>query len=421
MEKVIIDGGVALNGNITVSGMKNAAVAVLFASVLVGDTCVIENLPDISDVDISLEILKSVGVKVERIDKNSVKLDSSEAMDIMPPEELAKKMRASYYLIGASLGRFGHSRIAYPGGCDFGVRPIDQHVKAFNALGADVVQESHIIEATARGGRLKGSSILFDCATVGGTMNAIMAAVLADGSTIIENAAKEPHIIDLANFLNICGANITNVGTDTIKIKGVEKLHGGTYELSPDMIEAGTYMVAAAATGGDITVENVIPKHLETISLKLREMGVEVYEDEFNSLVRVRGGNAMSGTDVQTRPYPGFPTDMHPQMAVLLCMANGESSLTDTVWDNRFRYVEELKRMGADITVENNTAYFRGNTVFTPARVRAVDLRAGAAMIVAGLAAKGQTEIEDFFYVERGYEGIIEKLRSVGAHIIKIN
>lgn len=421
MEKVIIDGGVALNGNITVSGMKNAAVAVLFASVLVGDTCVIENLPDISDVDISLEILKSVGVKVERLDKNSVRLDSSEAMDVMPPEELAKKMRASYYLIGASLGRFGHSRIAYPGGCDFGVRPIDQHVKAFNALGADVVQESHVIEATARGGRLKGSSILFDCATVGGTMNAIMAAVLADGFTVIENAAKEPHIIDLANFLNICGANITNVGTDTIKIKGVEKLHGGTYELSPDMIEAGTYMVAAAATGGDITVENVIPKHLETISLKLREMGVEVYEDEFNSLVRVRGGNAMSGTDVQTRPYPGFPTDMHPQMAVLLCMANGESSLTDTVWDNRFRYVEELKRMGADITVENNTAYFRGNTVFTPARVRAVDLRAGAAMIVAGLAAKGQTEIEDFFYVERGYESIIEKLRSVGAHIIKIN
>lgn len=422
MEKVIIDGGVPLKGSVPISGMKNAAVAVLFASVLVGDVCVIENLPDISDVDISLEILKSVGVKVDRItDCNAVRLDTSCARDVMPPSELARKMRASYYLIGASLGRFGHSAIAYPGGCDFGVRPIDQHIKAFNSLGADVTQKDNIIEASARGERLKGSSILFDCATVGGTMNAIMAAVLAEGSTVIENAAREPHIIDLANFLNICGANISGVGTDTIKIKGVDKLHKGTYELSPDMIEAGTYMIAAAATGGEITVENVIPKHLETVSFKLREMGVDVDEDELESRVTVRGGARMCGTDVQTRPYPGFPTDMNPQMAVLLCMADGKSSLTDTVWDNRFRYVEELKRMGACVTVDGNTAYFEGGTVFHPARVRAVDLRAGAAMIVAALSAKGQTEIEDFFYVERGYENVIEKLRSVGANIIKIN
>ena len=418
MEKVIIDGGTKLEGTITVSGMKNAAVAVLYATVLAGDVCIIENLPNISDVRISLEILKSVGATVEYLDETEVKIDTTHALDKMPPDELAKKMRASYYLIGATLGRFGHSVIGYPGGCDFGVRPIDQHIKAFNALGADVSTENSIIEATAREGRLKGSNIFFDCVTVGGTMNAMLAAVLAEGTTEIENAAREPHIVALANFLNFCGADVKGAGTDKIKIRGVEKLHGCTYELIPDMIEAGTYMIAAAATGGDLYIDNVIPKHMEAISVKMREMGVTI--DEYDDAMRVYCEGPLTNVDIKTSPYPGFPTDMNPQIAVLMCMAEGEGTLTDTIWDNRFRYVEELKRMDAEIEVDGNMATFAGGTVFKPARVRAVDLRAGAAMIIAGLVAKGQTEIDDFFYVERGYDNIIEKLRGVGAHIMKI-
>ncbi|MBQ8449139.1 MAG: UDP-N-acetylglucosamine 1-carboxyvinyltransferase [Clostridia bacterium] len=418
MEKVIIDGGTKLEGTITVSGMKNAAVAVLYATVLAGDVCVIENLPNISDVVISLEILKSVGATVEYISETEVKIDTTNVLDKMPPDKLTKKMRASYYLIGATLGRFGHSIIGYPGGCDFGVRPIDQHIKAFNALGADVSTEGNVIEATAREGRLKASNIFFDCVTVGGTMNAMLAAVLAEGTTEIENAAREPHIVALANFLNFCGANVSGAGTDKIKIKGVEKLHGCTYELIPDMIEAGTYMIAAAATGGNLYIDNVIPKHLEAITVKMREMGVTI--DEYDDGMRVYCEGPLCNVDIKTSPYPGFPTDMNPQIAVLMCLANGEGVLTDTIWDNRFRYVEELKRMNADIDVEGNMATFAGSTVFKPARVRAVDLRAGAAMIIAGLVAKGQTEIDDFFYVERGYDNIIEKLRGVGAHIMKI-
>ena len=419
MEKVIIDGGTPLEGTVTISGMKNAAVAVLYATVLVDGVCVIENLPNISDVAISLEILKSVGAKVERIGETEVRIDATGARDIMPPHELAKKMRASYYLIGATLGRFGHSIIGYPGGCDFGVRPIDQHIKAFNALGADVCTEGGLIEATAQEGRLKGSNIFFDCVTVGGTMNAMLAAVLADGVTEIENAAREPHVVALANFLNFCGASVSGAGTDKIKIKGVEKLHGCNYELIPDMIEAGTFMIAAAATGGDLYIDNVIPKHMEAISVKLREMGVTI--DEFDDGMRVYCEGPICNVDIKTSPYPGFPTDMNPQVAVLMCLAEGKSTLPDTIWDNRFRYVEELKRMDAEIEVEGNTATFSGGTVFKPARVRAVDLRAGAAMIIAGLVAKGQTEVDDFFYVERGYDNIIEKLRAVGAHIMKIN
>lgn len=418
MEKVIIDGGTKLEGTITVSGMKNAAVGVLYATILAGDVCVLENLPNISDVRISLDILRSVGATVEYLDETEVKIDTTHVLDKMPPDELAKKMRASYYLIGATLGRFGHSVIGYPGGCDFGVRPIDQHIKAFNSLGADVCTENSIIEATAREGRLKGSNIFFDCVTVGGTMNAMLAAVLAEGVTEIENAAREPHIVALANFLNFCGAEVSGAGTDKIKIKGVEKLHGCTYELIPDMIEAGTYMIAAAATGGDLYIDNVIPKHLEAISVKMREMGVTI--DEYDDGMRVYCKGPITNVDIKTSPYPGFPTDMNPQIAVLMCVAEGKGTLTDTIWDNRFRYVEELKRMDADIEVEGNMATFAGGTVFKPARVRAVDLRAGAAMIIAGLAAKGQTEIDDFFYVERGYDNIIEKLRGVGAHIMKI-
>lgn len=418
MEKVIIDGGTKLEGTITVSGMKNAAVAVLYATVLAGDVCIIENLPNISDVRISLEILKSVGATVEYLDETEVKIDTTHALDKMPPDELAKKMRASYYLIGATLGRFGHSVIGYPGGCDFGVRPIDQHIKAFNALGVDVSTENSIIEATAREGKLKGSNIFFDCVTVGGTMNAMLAAVLAEGTTEIENAAREPHIVALANFLNFCGADVKGAGTDKIKIRGVEKLHGCTYELIPDMIEAGTYMIAAAATGGDLYIDNVIPKHMEAISVKMREMGVTI--DEYDDAMRVYCEGPLTNVDIKTSPYPGFPTDMNPQIAVLMCIAEGEGTLTDTIWDNRFRYVEELKRMDAEIEVDGNMATFAGGTLFKPARVRAVDLRAGAAMIIAGLVAKGQTEIDDFFYVERGYDNIIEKLRGVGAHIMKI-
>ena len=418
MEKVLIDGGTKLEGTITVSGMKNAAVAVLYATVLAGDVCIIENLPNISDVAISLEILKSVGATVEYLGETEVKIDTTHALDKMPPDELAKKMRASYYLIGATLGRFGHSVIGYPGGCDFGVRPIDQHIKAFNALGADVSTEDNLIEATAREGKLKGGNIFFDCVTVGGTMNAMLAAVLAEGVTEIENAAREPHIVALANFLNFCGAEVSGAGTDKIKIKGVEKLHGCTYELIPDMIEAGTYMIAAAATGGDLYIDNVIPKHMEAISVKMREMGVTI--DEYDDGMRVYCEGPLTNVDIKTSPYPGFPTDMNPQIAVLMCIAEGKGTLTDTIWDNRFRYVEELKRMDADIEVDGNMATFAGSTVFKPARVRAVDLRAGAAMIIAGLAAKGQTEIDDFFYVERGYDNIIEKLRGVGAHIMKL-
>ena len=418
MEKVIIDGGTKLEGTITVSGMKNAAVGVLYATVLAGDVCIIENLPNISDVRISLEILRSVGATVEYLDETEVKIDTTHVLDKMPPDELAKKMRASYYLIGATLGRFGHSVIGYPGGCDFGVRPIDQHIKAFNALGADVSTENSMIEATAREGRLKGGNVFFDCVTVGGTMNAMLAAVLADGVTEIENAAREPHIVALANFLNFCGAEVSGAGTDKIKIKGVEKLHGCTYELIPDMIEAGTYMIAAAATGGDLYIDNVIPKHMEAISVKMREMGVTI--DEYDDGMRVYCEGPITNVDIKTSPYPGFPTDMNPQIAVLMCIAEGKGTLTDTIWDNRFRYVEELKRMDADIEVDGNMATFAGGTEFKPARVRAVDLRAGAAMIIAGLVAKGQTEIDEFFYVERGYDNIIEKLRGVGAHIMKI-
>ncbi|MGN1095310.1 MAG: UDP-N-acetylglucosamine 1-carboxyvinyltransferase [Eubacteriales bacterium] len=419
MEKVIIDGGTSLEGRIPVSGMKNAAVAVLFATLLVGDVCVIENMPDISDCIRSLDILKSVGVSSEFIGAHEVRIDSRFARDTVPPKELARKMRASYYLIGASLGRFGHAEIGYPGGCDFGVRPIDQHIKAFEALGADVAVDTDSIEATAFGGKLKGGNIFFDCVTVGGTVNAIIAAATASGTTVIENAAREPHIVDLANFLNFCGASITGAGTDTIKIKGVERLHGCTYTLIPDMIEAGTFMIAAAATHGRLYIDNVIPKHLEAISAKLSEMGVDI--EEFDDAVLVSRKGALRRVNIQTRPYPGFPTDMNPQMAALMCLADGESQLTDNIWDNRFRYVEELKRMGADITVDGNTAYIKGNGEFLPARVRAVDLRAGAAMIIAALSARGRTEIEDFFYVERGYENVIDKLRAVGANIRKVN
>ena len=414
--KIIISGGKPLVGKIPVSGMKNAAVAIIFSTILTEDKCVIENLPNISDVKVSLDILESVGVKVRHLGPNTVEIDSSVVNPGIAPYELVNKMRASYYLIGAELGRFGRAYVGLPGGCDFGVRPIDQHIKGFEALGCDVKVEGGYIEATARDGSLHGSSVYMDVVTVGGTINVMLAAVKAEGYTEIENAAHEPHIVDTANFLNACGADIRGAGTDTIKIRGVKKLHGVTYTIIPDMIEAGTFMILAAATGGELQVTNMIPKHVESITAKLVEMGVEIEEDG-DSVTVSRRQPVLNHVNVKTLPYPGVPTDMNPQMCVLLCLAKGTSRLTESVWESRFRYVEELKRMGARITVNGKTAEVEGVPKLTGSSVRAVDLRAGIAMVIAGLAADGITEIDEIHHIFRGYEDLIEKLNNVGADI----
>ena len=418
MEKILVDGGTPLHGKVEISGMKNAAVAVILASAVTGDVCVLDNLPNISDVADCLAILESIGAKIRVVAQSAVEIDARPIRDEEPKMELVRKIRASYYLAGALLGRFGKAKVGLPGGCDFGVRPIDLHVKAFEKLGAEVTVGGGCLEAVTDPEKgLCASSIYFDCCSVGATINTIIAAVLAKGSTIIENAAREPHVVDVANFLNACGADIRGAGTSIIKINGVESLHGCEYSIIPDMIEAGTFMVAAAATGGNLYIDNVIPKHLETITAKLREMGVTV--DEYDEAVAVSCTDTLKSISVKTLPYPGFPTDMHPQMAVLLCLADGTSTLSETIWNNRFRYVDELQRMGAKIMVEDKTAFFEGNTVFTPATVKAVDLRAGAAMVVAALATKGRVEIEDIAYIERGYVDIVEKFRAVGANIRK--
>ena len=419
MEKLIINGGTPLCGEIDVSGMKNAALAIIMAALLVDGVCTIENLPVINDVAITLEILQRMGVRIKMINATTVEIDSANATGGTSPLELVRKMRASCYLIGAELGRFGRAYVGYPGGDDFGVRPIDQHIKGFEALGARVSVESGYIEANAPNG-LKGASIYFDINTVGGTINLILAAVLAKGTTYIENAAREPHIVDLANFLNCCGANISGAGTDTIKIKGVPSLHGCTYAIIPDMIEAGTYMIAAAATGGSLRITNVIPKHLESISAKLEEMGVTVEELDDDDAVFVSCDSPLSRCNIKTMPYPGFPTDLQPQMSVLLCFAAGTSLMTETVFDNRFRYVEELKRMGASIKVDGRTAVIEGGIPLSAAQVRAVDIRAGAAMVIAGLAIDGRTEIDEIYHIERGYDNIVGKLQAVGADIKKV-
>ena len=416
MEKIIVDGGYPLSGKVEISGMKNAAVAVLFATVVASGVCVIDNLPCISDVSDSLEILKSIGARIRVVSKTAVEIDTTDISDEEAPLELVRRMRASYYLAGAMLGRFGHAKVGLPGGCDFGVRPIDLHVKAFEKLGASVNVGGGCIEAVTENG-VHGSSIYFDCSSVGATINTIIAAVLAEGMTVIENAAREPHIVDLANFLNACGADVRGAGTSMIKINGVKALHGCEYTIIPDMIEAGTFMVAAAATHGTLYINNVIPKHLETITAKLREMGVTV--EEFDEAVMVSGKGPFSAVNVKTLPYPGFPTDMNPQMTVLLCLANGTSQMSETIWSNRFRYVDELQRMGAKIKVDDKTAVVEGNTVFTPACVKAVDLRAGAAMVIAALVTEGRTEIEEIGYIERGYDDIVTKFKMVGANIRK--
>lgn len=415
MDKFVINGGTPLRGNITVGGAKNAAVAIIPATILAGDVCVIENLPNISDVSVISTILERLGAKVTHSGSSTLIIDPREINTHIAEHELVKNMRASYYLLGALLGRFSRARVPLPGGCYFGVRPIDQHLKGFELLGAECAVESGMVDLKAE--KLLGNHIYFDVVSVGATINVMLASVKARGLTIMENCAREPHIVDLANFLNSIGADITGAGTATIKIRGVEKLGGSTYSVIPDQIEAGTYMVAAAATKGDVIIDNVIPKHLETITVKLREMGCEV--EEFDNAVRVQRTGALQRCNVKTMPHPGFPTDMQPQISVLLAMAQGTSIITEGVWDSRFQYVEELKRMGAKATVDGKVAVFEGVNELKPAPVKATDLRGGAAMVIAAMSAKGTSTIEDIYHIERGYENIIEKLNAVGADICR--
>lgn len=418
MEKIVIDGGRPLFGSVEISGMKNAALPIIYACVLVKSRCVIENIPGVRDVALSFSILREMGASIRMLTKNTYEIDCTHIEIDSVPYELFRKMRASYYLLGAELGRFGRARVGFPGGCDFGERPIDQHIKGFQALGANVNLENGNISMEAKEGRLCGTNIFFDLVSVGATINVMLAAVTADGVTTIDNAAREPHIVDLANFLNTCGANISGAGTDMIKIKGVEQLHGCTYAIIPDMIEAGTFMIAAAATRGCLRINNVIPKHLESVTAKLDEIGVTV--EELDDAVLVKGTDEMNRTSVKTHPYPGYPTDMHPQMTVLLTQVRGVSYITEGVYENRFRYVDELRRMGAQIKVDGRTAIIEGGTPLSGAPVRAVDLRAGVAMIIAGLIASGETEVTDIHLIERGYDDIVGKLRMVGADIRKV-
>ena len=416
MTKYIVQGGHPLFGEVRISGAKNAAVAIIPAAILVDGVCRIENIPQISDVTALLKILEQLGANVRFLNRSDVEIDCRHIATTQVSQELAHKIRASYYLIGALLGRFGEAEVSMPGGCNFGgVRPIDQHVKGFAAMGAEV-REGDFICAKASGDRMKGANVYLDVVSVGATMNIMMAAALADGTTVIENAAKEPHIVDLANFLNSMGADIRGAGTDSIRIQGVERLHGGTYSVIPDQIEAGTYMAACAAAGGEVRLANVIPRHLECISAKLREMGVTVVEGGDSVLVRSNG--RLRHTNVKTQPYPGFPTDMQPQISVALCLADGTSVVTEGVYDNRYRYIQELGRMGADAQVDGCTAIINGVEGLHGAEVRACDLRAGAAVVIAGLCATGETVVTDIRFIERGYENFVGKLRGVGADIV---
>lgn len=418
MEKLLVRGGNRLHGEVSISGAKNAAVAILPACLLVKDVCRIENLPDIKDVKLFLRILKQLNADVKYIDKNTVEIDCTNANSYVPSRDLTRRMRGSSYLMGALLGRFSRFSVDPPGGCDFGTRPIDQHIKSFEALGADIDTSRGVINGNAE--TLKGGSIFFDVVTVGATINAMLAATCADGLTVIENAAKEPHIVDLANFLNNAGANIRGAGTDTIKIKGTKNLHGGSYTIIPDQIEAGTFMVAAAATRGDVTLKNVIPRHLEIISAKLIEAGVNVSDSEDSVRVWVDENKKLRRINFSALPYPGFPTDMQPQLVAFLTTIEGTSTAREGVWENRFRYVNELKRMGADIRVEGKLAIIDGVDRLIGAQVRATDLRAGAAMIIAGLVAEGTTEITDIYHIDRGYENFEEKFVSLGGDIQRV-
>jgi len=414
-----ITGGTPLTGEVTISGAKNAAVAILPAALLVEGKCRVENVPDISDVHVLLDILRDMGAVVTREEGGTVVLDCTEISKKEPNPELVCKMRASYYLMGALLSRFGRAKVALPGGCNFASRPIDQHIKGFRALGAEVEETEEYVSLEPGEDGLRGNRISLDVVSVGATVNIIMAACLLPGQTIIENAAKEPHIVDLANFLNTMGARISGAGTDTVKIRGVEKLRGGTYAIIPDQIEAGTYLAAVAAVGGNVLVKNVIPKHMECITSKLQEMGVKVIN--YDDSIRVRAEGRLHSTTVKTRPYPGFPTDMQAQICVCMALAGGVSKLTENVYETRFfGYCSELQEMGADILINGKTAVVTGREYLHSADVAAHDLRAGAALIIAGLAAKGTSTIRNIHFVERGYENIVEKLTAMGANIKRI-
>ena len=417
LTKYVIHGGKPLYGDIEISGAKNAAVAIIPAALLVDGVCRIENIPQISDVTLILKILQELGADVRTVDRTTVDIDCTRVRNARVPDVMARKIRASYYFIGALLGRFGTARVSMPGGCDFGVRPIDQHLKGFSALGASYSLDGGMVDVQAQ--ELTGNNVYMDVVSVGATINIMLAAVKAKGLTVIENAAKEPHIVDLANFLSSMGADIRGAGTDVIKIYGVDHLHGTTYSIIPDQIEAGTYMVAIAATGGDAVVENVIPKHLESISAKLEEMGVIV--EEFDDSIHIKRDGQLQKCNVKTMPHPGFPTDMQPQISVLLAIAQGTSIITESVWDSRFRYVEELRRMGAQFSVDGKLAVIEGVDHLNAAPVKATDLRAGAAVVIAALCAKGVSQIEEIRHIERGYEDIVEKLQKLGADIKRIH
>lgn len=417
MEQYVIKGGNPLVGEVEIGGAKNAALAILSAAVMTDETVTIENLPNVRDINVLLNAIQEIGAKVDRIDAHTVKINGSFIRDFNVDNEYIRKIRASYYLIGALLGKYKRAEVALPGGCNIGSRPIDLHLKGFSALGANVDIKHGLVLASAE--KLTGTHIYLDKVSVGATINIMMAASMAEGKTIIENAAKEPHVVDVANFLNSMGANIKGAGTDVIRIKGVRRLHGTNYSIIPDQIEAGTFMCAAAITRGDITVKNVIPKHLEAISAKLMEMGCEVVE--FDEEIRVVGKPKQRHMNFKTLPYPGFPTDMQPQMTVALALADGTSVVTESIFENRFKYVDELSRMGANIKVEGSVAIVDGVTNFTGAQVVAPDLRAGAALVLAGLAADGYTTVDEIGYVERGYENFEEKLRSLGAVIERVD
>ncbi len=418
MEKFVINGGTPLHGEVEISGAKNAALAIIPAAILSQDVCVIENLPcSISDISYMMKILNQIGAQIKVINKSTIEIDSRHVNSYVISHDMTKHLRASYYFIGALLGRFSRAKVSMPGGCYLGPRPIDQHIKGFELLGATVsVEDNAIVDAKAD--KLTGSPIYLDMASVGATVNILLAAVKAKGLTVIENAAKEPHIVDLANFLNSMGADVRGAGTDVIKIRGVDQLHGCTYSIIPDQIEAGTYMVAAAATYGNVLIKNVIPKHLESISKKLIECGAEV--EEFDDAVRVSLDRRPDKCNIKTMPHPGFPSDMQPQMAVLLALADGTSIISESVWSNRFRYTEQLNRMGADIKADGQLAVVQGVEQLKGAPVKADDLRAGAAMIIAGLSASGTTEIEDILHIDRGYEDVVEKFKGIGADIKRI-
>ena len=417
MERYIIKGGKPLVGEVGISGAKNAALAIVAAAIMTEDKVVIDNLPNVRDIKVLLESIEEIGAKVNRINDNCVEIDGGTINSVRVDYEYIKKIRASYYLLGALLGRFHNAEVALPGGCNIGSRPIDQHIKGFKALGADVEIEHGMIMTSAD--QLVGNHIYMDVVSVGASINVMLAAAMAEGSTIIENAAKEPHVVDVANMLNSMGANIKGAGTDVIRIKGVPKLHGTEYSVIPDQIEAGTFMFAAAATKGNILVKNVIPKHLEATTAKLLEIGCTI--EEYDDAVRVIGPDELKCTHVKTLPYPGFPTDMQPQIAVTLALSQGISIVTESIFENRFKYVDELSRMGANIKVEGNTAIITGVDKFTGTQISAPDLRAGAALVIAGLAADGYTTIDDIVYIQRGYEKFEEKLRAVGAMIEKVS